>query len=198
MKEALLFEDFKLNRQLLNAVEELGFETPTEIQQKCIPLILGGQDVIGIAQTGIGKTAAYMLPLLMKVKFAKEPEPRALILAPTKELVVQLTEHSKKFATYTDIRILGIYGGVGLKSQAEAIEEGVDIIIGTPGRFMELYLKGHIPVKKINTLVLDEADRMMDMGSMPQLRSILEVIPTKRQNLLFSATFHQKVEKLSE
>lgn len=198
MKEATLFEDFKLNRQLLNAVEELGFTTPTEIQRKCIPLILGGQEVIGIAQTGTGKTAAYMLPVLMRIKFAKETDPRAVVLAPTKELVIQLTEHSKKFAIYTDIRIMAVYGGVGLKSQAEEIAKGVDIIICTPGRFMELYLKGHIPVKKINTLVLDEADRMMDMGFMPQLRSILEVIPTKRQNLLFSATFHQKVEKLSE
>lgn len=198
MKEATLFEDFKLNRQLLNAVEELGFTTPTEIQRKCIPLIHGGQDVIGIAQTGTGKTAAYMLPVLMKIKYAKENDPRAVVLAPTKELVIQLTEHAKKFALYTDIRILAVYGGVGLKAQAEEIKKGVDIIIGTPGRFMELYLKNHLPVKKITTLVLDEADRMMDMGFMPQLRSVLEVIPTKRQNLLFSATFHQRVEKLSE
>jgi ATP-dependent RNA helicase RhlE len=193
-----MFEDFKLNRQLLNAIEELGFTTPTEIQRKSIPLILGGQEVIGIAQTGTGKTAAYMLPLLMKIKFAKESDPRALVLAPTKELVIQLTEHAKRFAAYTDIRIMAVYGGIGLKGQAEEIKNGVDIIIGTPGRFMELYLKGHLPTKKINTLVLDEADRMMDMGFMPQLRSILEIIPTKRQNLLFSATFHQKVEKLSE
>jgi ATP-dependent RNA helicase RhlE len=191
------FEDFNLNRQLLNAVADLGFEKPTEIQQKCIPLILGGQEVIGIAQTGTGKTAAYMLPLLMKVKYAQGTEPRALILAPTKELVIQLAEHASQLAKYTDIRIISVYGGVGPKIQVDMINKGVDIVVATPGRFMELYLKGEFPHKQIKVLVLDEADRMMDMGFMPQIRKMLEVLPRKRQNLLFSATFHEKVERLS-
>jgi len=191
------FEEFKLNRQLLNAVADLGFEMPTEIQQKCIPLILGGQEVIGIAQTGTGKTAAYMLPMLMKVKFAQGNEPRAIVLAPTKELTIQLAEHARLLAKYTDLRILALYGGVGPKTQIEEIEKGVDILVSTPGRFMELYLRGDIPVKQIKTLVLDEADRIMDMGFMPQIRKILEVVPRKRQNLLFSATFNAKVERLS-
>ncbi len=192
------WEAFKLNKQLLNAIEEAGFAVPTEIQQKSIPLIMGGQEVIGIAQTGTGKTAAYLIPILMKVKFAQGKEPRALILGPTKELVVQLAEHAKILAKYTDLRIACIYGGVGTKSQIENLEQGVDILFATAGRFMELYLKNEIPVKQIKTLVLDEADRLMDMGFMHQLRKIFEVIPSKRQNLLFSATFSAKVEKLSQ
>ncbi len=191
------FEEFNLNRQLLNAVADAGFVTPTEIQQKAIPLILGGQEVIGIAQTGTGKTAAYMLPLLMKIKYAQGLDPRVLILAPTKELTLQIASHASQMAKYTDLRILPIYGGVGLKAQIESIQKGVDILVSTPGQFMELYLKGELPTKLIKFLVLDEADRMMDMGFMHQLRKIFEVIPNKRQNLLFSATFNDRVERLS-
>jgi ATP-dependent RNA helicase RhlE len=191
------FENFNLNRQLLNAVADLGFIEPTEIQQKCIPIILGGQEVIGIAQTGTGKTAAYLLPLLMKVKYAQGIDPRAIILAPTKELTVQIATHAKATAKYTDVRILPIYGGVGTKGQIEAIKKGVDIIVATPGQFMEIYLRGELPTKLIKTLIIDEADRMMDMGFMRQLRKIFEVIPRKRQNLLFSATFSDRIERLS-
>ena len=192
------FENFNLNKQLLSAVADAGFETPTDVQQKCIPLILGGQEVIGIAQTGTGKTAAYLLPILMKIKYATGKDPRALILAPTKELTLQITEHAMQLAKHTDLRILAVYGGVGPKTQIEALGQGVDIVIATPGRFMELYLKRELITKQINTLVLDEADRMMDMGFMPQLRKIFEIIPNRRQNLLFSATFHEKVERLSK
>ncbi|MFN5554614.1 MAG: DEAD/DEAH box helicase [Chryseotalea sp.] len=180
------------------AIEEAGFTQPTEIQQKAIPAVLGGQAVIGIAQTGTGKTAAYVLPLLMKVKYAQGTEPRALILAPTKELVVQLAEHTKRLAKSTDLRIAALYGGVGVKAHSDLIKAGVDIIVATPGRFMEIYLRKELPVKQIKTLVLDEADRMMDMGFMPQLRKIFEVLPVKRQNLLFSATFGERVERLSQ
>jgi len=183
---------------LLSAIAEAGFENPTEIQQKSIPLILGGQEVIGIAQTGTGKTAAYLLPILMKLKFAAGKDPRALILAPTKELTIQISEHALQLSRYTDLRILALYGGVGPKSQIDQLTQGVDILISTPGRFMELYLKGNIITKQIKILVLDEADRMMDMGFMPQLRRVFEIIPGKRQNLLFSATFHEKVERLSK
>jgi ATP-dependent RNA helicase RhlE len=191
------FEDFKLNKQLLTAIAEQGFENPTPIQAKCIPAALGGGHVLGIAQTGTGKTAAYLLPLLMKVKYAQGTDPRALILAPTKELALQIEEHANKLAVYTDLRIQCIYGGIGPKSQIQAINKGIDILVATPGRFMEIYLKGEIPTKHIKTLVIDEADKMMDMGFIPQLRKILEVIPSKRQNLLFSATFHPVVERLS-
>lgn len=191
------FENFNLNKQLLTAVADAGFEQPTEIQQRCIPVILGGQEVIGIAQTGTGKTAAYLLPLLMKVKYATGTEPRALILVPTKELALQISEHARQLARHTDLRIVALYGGVGPATQIDAINQGTDVIIATPGRFMELYLKGELITKQIKTLVIDEADRMMDMGFMPQLRKVFEIIPHKRQNLLFSATFPDKVERLS-
>ena len=197
MSTSTSFDSFNLNRQLLDAIAEQGFSTPTEIQSKCIPMILGGQDVIGIAQTGTGKTAAYLLPILMKIKYAQGAEPRALILAPTKELTIQIAEHAWQLAKNTDLRILPIYGGIGPKTQIEMINKGVDIVVSTPGRFSELYLKGELPVTQLKILVLDEADRMMDMGFMHQLRKILEVLPRKRQNLLFSATFSDKVEQLS-
>lgn len=197
MADNLSFENFNLNRQLLNAVADLGFIEPTDIQVKAIPLILGGQEVIGIAQTGTGKTAAYLLPVLMKLRYAQGKEPRAVILGPTKELVLQIGEQARLLAKYTDIRLEILYGGIGPKAQIENLQKGVDLVVATPGRFMEIYLKGELLTKQIKTLVLDEADRMMDMGFMPQLRKILEVIPTKRQNLLFSATFPAKVERLS-
>lgn len=192
------WQDFKLNKQLLDAVAEAGFESPTEVQQKCIPLIMGGQQIIGIAQTGTGKTAAYLLPILMKAKFAQGTEPRVLILVPTKELVVQVSKQTLALTKFTDLRLAAIYGGIGPKTQIEAIQAGIDILIATPGRFLELYMRKEIPVKQIKALVLDEADRMMDMGFMPQLRKIFEVIPNKRQNLLFSATYPVKVERLAE
>ncbi len=192
------WEGLKLNPQLLSAVAEAGFQNPTEIQQKVIPLVLGGQAVIGIAQTGTGKTAAYLLPILKKINYAQGKEPRALVLAPTKELVVQIAEHAKILAKFTDLRIAALYGGIGPKTQIEALQIGVDLLIATPGRFMEIYFRNEIAVKQIKTLVLDEADRMLDMGFMHQLRKIFEVIPSRRQNLLFSATFPAKVDKLSQ
>jgi ATP-dependent RNA helicase RhlE len=193
-----VWRGLKLNKQLLTAVDEAGFADPTAIQTKCIPAVLGGQAVIGIAQTGTGKTAAYLLPLLLKVNYQQGTDPRALILVPTKELVVQVLMQARQLAKYTDVRIAGIYGGVGPQSQIAEIKQGVDILIATPGRMMEIYLRNELPVKQLKTLVLDEADRMMDMGFMPQLRKIFEVIPPKRQNLLFSATFPSKVERLSQ
>ncbi len=196
MSSSALWSDFKLNKQLLDAIAESGFKQPTEIQQKCIPLIIGGQQIIGIAQTGTGKTAAYLLPLFMKLRYAQGNDVRALILVPTKELVVQVAAQAAALAKYTDLRIVAIYGGVGPKTQIEEINKGLDLLIATPGRFLELYQRNELPVKQIKTLILDEGDRMMDMGFMPQLRKIFEVIPSKRQNLLFSATFPEKMDRL--
>ncbi|MDN5216088.1 DEAD/DEAH box helicase [Fulvivirgaceae bacterium BMA12] len=195
--EKKTFEAFKLNRQLLNAIAEVPYDEPTPIQQKAIPTILNGHDVIGIAQTGTGKTAAFVLPILMKAKYAQGHDPRVLILAPTRELVLQIEENIKLFATYTDLRYTSLFGGIGPKSQIEALQGGLDIVISTPGRFLDLYSRGEITIKMLKTMVLDEADKMMDMGFMPQIRRILEVIPTKRQNLLFSATMSPRVEELS-
>ncbi|MBE9583048.1 DEAD/DEAH box helicase [Mucilaginibacter sp. JRF] len=191
------FDDFKFNRQILNAIADAGYEQPTPIQQKAIPPIANGQDVMGIAQTGTGKTAAYVLPIIMKLKYAQGEDPRALIIAPTRELALQIEENVRTFATYTDLRVVVLYGGLGPKTQIENINKGVDIIVATPGRFMDIYLAGHIVTKGLQVLVLDEADKMMDMGFMPQLNRILEVVPRKRQNLLFSATMSDKVHQLS-
>lgn len=192
------FEDFKLNKQLIDATKALGYEKPSPVQLKAIPLILAGHDVVGIAQTGTGKTAAFLLPLLMKIKYAQGQNPRALILAPTRELAMQIDENITELAANLDVRHVCIYGGLGPKTQIERIGAGVDIIVATPGRFLEIYLKGALVTKELKTLVIDEADKMMDMGFMPQIRKILEVIPVKRQNLLFSATMADKVRKLSE
>jgi ATP-dependent RNA helicase RhlE len=191
------FEQFKLNRQLLNAVEDAGYTDPTPIQLEAIPIGLAGQDILGIAQTGTGKTAAYTLPLLMRIKYAQGQNPRALIMAPTRELAIQIADTIVQLSKYTDIRTIVVFGGTGMKAQIEALRNGVDIIVATPGRFMDLYFQEEIVVKQINAMVLDEADKMMDMGFMPQIRKLLEIIPVKRQNMLFSATFSEKVERLS-
>jgi ATP-dependent RNA helicase RhlE len=194
----LTFDIFDLNKQLLSAIDDLGYTEPSEIQQKAIPLILQGHDVLGIAQTGTGKTAAYLLPILMKIKYAQGSSVRCIIFAPTRELVIQINESISELAKYTDLRYVALFGGLGPKTQIENLQKGVDIIVATPGRFMDLYILGEINTRKLEYLVLDEADKMMDMGFMPQIRKILELIPTKRKNLLFSATFQPRVEKLSE
>ncbi len=192
------FEDLKLNRQVLNAIDELGFSSPTEIQEKSIPITLAGHDVLGIAQTGTGKTLAFLAPLIMKVKYAQGDHPRALVLAPTRELVTQIKRHFDLLSTYTDLRAVALFGGIGPKEQLASLENGVDIVISTPGRFLDLYKKGGLFPRNIKTLILDEADKMMDMGFMPQIRNILELVPRKRQNLLFSATMPDNVVKLTE
>lgn len=191
------FEDFKLNRQLWNAIADAGYTEPTPIQQKAITPILAGQDVMGIAQTGTGKTAAYVLPLLMKLKYAQGTDARALILSPTRELAMQIADSIHVFSKYTDLRTVVLYGGVGPKSQIEALEKGVDIIVSTPGRFLDLYLAQHIYPKQLKFLVLDEADKMMDMGFVGKIHRILEIVPRKRQNLLFSATMSDLVHKIA-
>jgi len=197
-RENITFENLKLNRQILNAIEELGFNHPTETQKKVIPSALAGHDLFGIAQTGTGKTLAFVTPLIMKVKYAQDKDPRALILAPTRELAIQIERNFKELSQFTDLRIVALYGGVGPKTQIELLEEGVDVIISTPGRFMDIYSKGHIMPKQIKTLIMDEADKMMDMGFYRQIKQILEVVPRKRQNMLFSATMSDKVVKLTE
>ena len=192
------FEELKLSKQILQAVVELGYKKPTPIQEQIIPKILVGQDVLGIAPTGTGKTAAFILPILRKLNYAQGDSPRALVFVPTRELAVQVYDNAVALSKHTDLRCCKLIGGVGKQSQIKEVADGVDILIATPGRFMDIYSQGAILLKKINTLVLDEADKMMDMGFLPQLNKILEVIPNKRQNLLFSATFHPKVEELTQ
>jgi ATP-dependent RNA helicase RhlE len=194
----MTFEELKLTRQFLNAIEEAGYQHPTPIQEKAIPPALAGHDIIGIAQTGTGKTAAYALPMLMKLKYAQGMHPRALVLVPTHELTQQVSDAIMQLARYTDLRCLPIFGGKGIKKQIEQLSEGVDIVVATPGRLMDVYLAGGLQLKHVKTFIIDEADRMLDLGFMPQIRRILEVLPRKRQNLLFSATFSEKVERLCE
>ena len=191
------FEEFNLNRQILNAVADAGFTVATPIQEKAIAPVLSGQDIFGIAETGTGKTAAYVLPILMQLKYAQGDSPRALILAPTRELAMQITEHVKIFSKYTDLRTVVVYGGLGPKTQIEQIKAGVDIIVATPGRFLDIYLANHINTQYLKFLVLDEADKMMDMGFIGSIHRILEIVPRKRQNLLFSATMSDLVQKIA-
>ncbi len=175
----------------------MGFVTPTPIQEKAIPAVRSGADILGIAQTGTGKTAAYLIPLLMKLVKADGMDPRVIILVPTRELSIQVGEDLKELLLYSNIRYASIYGGIGWTIHAEMVKAGIDILIATPGRLMELYHVGALSFRKVKTLVIDEADRMLDMGFMPQLHNLFEVIPSKRQNLLFSATFSARIEEMS-
>ncbi len=190
------FTDFPLNKQLLSAIEAAGFVSPTPIQERSINPILAGQQVVGIAQTGTGKTAAFAIPIISRLNYAQGDEPRALILAPTRELALQITEHFMILAQNTDLRILALYGGSGLKAQREALHEGIDILVATPGRLYELYKQGELVLKKVQVFVIDEADKMMDMGFIGAIHQLLEVLPKKKQCLLFSATMTTRVEAL--
>ncbi len=192
------FQSLQLNKQLLQALQEAGYTTPTPIQQKAIPLILKGHDVLGIAQTGTGKTAAYLLPLLMQLKYATGAHPRALVLAPSKELVIQIAHNLATMAQYTNLRHACLYGGIGPTKQIEAVKQGIDLLVATPGRLLDLYHRNALHLRAVKHLILDEADKLLDMNFLQQLRGILEILPRKRQHLLFSATMAIQVMKLSE
>ena len=190
------FKDFPVQTNILKAIEEMDFINPTPIQIKTIRPILSGNQVVGIAQTGTGKTAAYTIPIISKLYFAKGLFPRSLILAPTRELAIQIAGHIHLLAKYTDLRIGVVYGGTGLVEQRIKIERGLDILVGTPGRVWEFYKKGTLIFKSLEVLVLDEGDKMLDMGFLPAINQLLEVIPKKRQTLLFSATMSNRVKNL--
>lgn len=193
----MTFAELKVTRQYLDALEEMGISTPTEIQCKAIPRIRAGQDVIGIAQTGTGKTLAFLLPVMAMLSHAQGQGPRCVILTPSKELALQIADVAARLAARTDLRVQVVYGGVGHRAQQARLEAGCDLVVATPGRFMELYLRQAFGTKQVTHLVLDEADRMMDLGFMPQLRRLLEILPRKRQNLLFSATYPAKTEEMA-
>ncbi len=190
------FEDFKISTPLKNAISDLGFQSPRPIQAKAFPVILSGKDMVGIAQTGTGKTFAYMLPILQMLPFSKEKLPRVLVLVPTRELVVQVVEEVEKFGKYTANKVLGIYGGTNINRQKEALEDGADIIIATPGRLYDLILCRALKLKSIKKLVIDEVDVMLDLGFRFQLINIMDLLPVKRQNIMFSATMTLDVDKL--
>ncbi|TAD84585.1 MAG: DEAD/DEAH box helicase [Bacteroidetes bacterium] len=190
------FASLKLNSALLNALEDLGFDTPTSIQQKVFAPALSGVDVCGIAQTGTGKTIAYLLPCLRQWKFTKGTAPQILILVPTRELVVQVVETVNKLTAYMNVVTVGVYGGVNINTQKFAVEQKVDVLVSTPGRLYDLTMNGSVKLKAIKMLVIDEVDEMLNLGFRAQLKNIIELLPPKRQNLLFSATLIPEVEAL--
>lgn len=194
----MTFEELNLNQPLLNALEDLGYTTPTTIQHKAFPVIMSGRDVCGIAQTGTGKTFAYLLPCLRQIKFSKDRSTQLLILVPTRELVIQVVEQVQKLTTYLTLEVAGVYGGVNMKPQKALVESGVDIVVGTPGRLLDLAYDGSLKTKTIKKLVIDEVDEMMNLGFRTQLNNILTLLPPKRQNLLFSATITEEVEALMD
>ncbi len=192
----MVFTDLNLNKPLLNALSDIEYEYPTPIQEQSFSVIMSGRDVVGIAQTGTGKTMAYLLPILRQLEFSQQLNPRILIIVPTRELVIQALSELKKLTTYMSVRACGVYGGANINTQAEEIILGQDVIIGTPGRLYDLRMKGVLSFKAVKKLVIDEVDEMLNLGFKPQIESILEVLPAKRQNILFSATLTQEVEIL--
>ncbi len=190
------FADFDLPKSLQKAIDELGFTNPTPIQIKSMPVILSGRDMMGIAQTGTGKTFAYLLPILKHWKFQNTHTPRVLILVPTRELVVQVAEEVVKLTQYMSVRTLAVYGGVNINTQKTAVYEGVDILVGTPGRVMDLALDNVVRFDEIQKLVIDEFDEMLNLGFRFQVTSILSMLKAKRQNILFSATMTEEVDEM--
>jgi ATP-dependent RNA helicase RhlE len=195
---SISFNDLNLNTALFSALDDLGFTTPTTIQHKVFPIAMSGKDVCGIAQTGTGKTIAYLLPCIKQWKFTKNKDPQILIVVPTRELVVQVVEAVKKLTPYLSLIVKGVYGGVNINTQALDLEEGADIVVATPGRFYDLAMNGALKTKFIKKLVIDEVDEMLNLGFRTQLRNIMDLLPDKRQNLLFSATITEEVEELME
>jgi ATP-dependent RNA helicase RhlE len=190
------FENFNLTKQLQYAVDELGFDKPTPIQEQAYPVILSGKDIVGIAQTGTGKTLAYMLPILQQLKFSKEVYPRVLVLVPTRELVMQVVENIQALAKYMSVRVLGVYGEANINVQRQQIAQGTDILVATPGRLYDLALNGPLSLKSIKKLVIDEVDVMLDLGFRTQLTNIFDLLPQRRQNIMFSATMTAEVDAL--
>ena len=192
------FSDLKLNKQLLNALAENGYVNPTTIQHKAFAPIKSGRDVVGLAQTGTGKTLAYLLPLINQWKFTKSPYPQILIIVPTRELVVQVVEQVEMLTDRINLVVGGAYGGANIKRQISLLEGGLDVLVATPGRLLDLLLKGALKSVTIKKLVIDEVDEMLNLGFRTQLRNILNMLPEKRQTLLFSATMEDEIEYLMQ
>ena len=191
------FNQFNLDARLQTNIKRAGYNTPTPIQTQAIPAALAGQDLIGTAQTGTGKTAAFVLPILHTLLSGPRHRSRALIVTPTRELAEQIHETIRALAAGTNLRSATIYGGVGTNPQIQALRKGVEILVACPGRLLDLVAQGHADLSKIEILVLDEADRMFDMGFLPDVRRIIKAVPAQRQTMLFSATFPEEVEKLA-
>ncbi|PIS03215.1 MAG: hypothetical protein COT85_04115 [Chlamydiae bacterium CG10_big_fil_rev_8_21_14_0_10_42_34] len=198
----MTFETIGLSGELLKALADHGYTKPTPVQLQAIPLVLQGSDILAGSQTGTGKTASFMLPIL-QILSAKETNQnkraiRALVLAPTRELAAQVNESVKTYGKYLPLRSSVVVGGVNIKSQAKDLRDGADILVATPGRLLDLVTQGIVHLSQVEVLVLDEADRMLDMGFIRDIRKILALLPKKRQNLLFSATFSDEIKQLAD
>lgn len=192
----MTFQDLNLNTPLYNAIDDLGFKHPTPIQAEAFNIVASGKDVVGIAQTGTGKTFAYMLPVLRHLKYSQQDNPRVLILVPTRELVVQVVDEIEKLSKYINNRILGVYGGTNINTQKQAVAQGQDIIVATPGRLYDLAVSRVLQLKSIQKMIIDEVDVMLDLGFRHQLMNIFDILPERRQNIMFSATMTKDVDDL--
>ncbi len=191
------FEQFSLDGRLMAGIKSSGFVNPTPIQQQAIPNILAGRDVMGLAQTGTGKTAAFMLPILQRLTTGSLRRTRALIIAPTRELADQIRQATADLSRHTKIRAAAIYGGVNKGPQIKALQAGTEIIVACPGRLLDLTSEGHVDYSHIEVFVLDEADRLFDMGFLPDIKRIIQRLPSQRQTLFFSATMPQDIKQLA-
>ncbi|HSP14059.1 MAG TPA: DEAD/DEAH box helicase [Thermoanaerobaculia bacterium] len=192
------FTKFGLHPDLIRGVKELGFTRPTPIQNDAIPPAMAGRDVLAAAATGSGKSAAFLLPILHRLIGKKRGTTRALIITPTRELAAQIDEHLRELAIHTPISGAAVYGGVGMGPQEHAFRSGVDVIVATPGRLLDHFTRGYAKLEGLEVLVLDEADRMLDMGFLPDIRRVLRHLPARRQTLFFSATLPQAIVQLSQ
>lgn len=191
-----LFSDLNLSKPLLKALIDIGFEQATPIQEKSFPIIMSGCDVVGIAQTGTGKTFAYLLPILRQLTYSEQRHPRILIVVPTRELVVQVVNEIEKLTKYMSVRVVGVYGASNINIQKQKVYDGVDVLVATPGRLIDLTLSRTLQFSGVKKLVIDEVDEMLNLGFRAQLVQILEILPVKRQTILFSATMNEDVEMM--
>jgi len=194
--KTVTFDQLNLNKALRSALDDLEYIYPTPIQKEAFPVIMSGKDIVGIAQTGTGKTFSYLLPILRQHKYSEKRQPTVLIIVPTRELVIQLVQEIEKLTKYMSVRFAGVYGGTNINTQKKIVYAGLDILVATPGRLLDLTLTGLLRLKTIKKLVIDEVDEMLNLGFRPQLFSVLELVNTKRQNLMFSATMTKEVESL--
>ena len=192
----MTFQELNLNTPLLNALSDLGFTTPTPIQEKVYPVVMSGRDAVSIAQTGTGKTFSYLLPILRQLKYSDQKYPRILVVVPTRELVLQVVGEAEKLAKYMNVRVVGVYGGTNINTQKQVVYNGMDILVATPGRLVDLVMTGVLRLKAIQKLVIDEVDEMLNLGFRPQLMSFMDSLPQRRQNLMFSATLTEEVAAL--
>lgn len=193
----MTFDQFSFDPRIAARVRAVGYTTPTPIQQQAIPMVLGGRDVMGIAQTGTGKTAAFMLPILQRLTTGPRRQVRALVVTPTRELAEQILEMSNEFSRNLKVRSVSVYGGVSKGEQVKRLRQGAEIVIACPGRLLDIAGDGDVDLSQVEVLVLDEADRMIDMGFLPDVRRILKLLPARRQNLFFAATMPSEMRKLA-